>query len=55
VEDTAVDYSRYFWQSDKVRLHPLRAEDAEQSFIIFPEASQLPGRLLAGKCDIICP
>jgi RimJ/RimL family protein N-acetyltransferase len=28
-----VDYSRYFWQGDKVRLRPLQIEDAEQGFI----------------------
>jgi RimJ/RimL family protein N-acetyltransferase len=27
-----LDYSRYFWQGEKVRLRPLRIEDAEQSF-----------------------
>ncbi len=29
----AIDYSRYFWQAGKVRLRPLRIEDAEQGFI----------------------
>ena len=29
----ALDYSRYFWQGEKVRLRPLRAEDAQQFFI----------------------
>jgi RimJ/RimL family protein N-acetyltransferase len=33
MKDTAVDYSRYFWQGDTVRLRPLRIEDAEQSFV----------------------
>jgi RimJ/RimL family protein N-acetyltransferase len=33
VKDTAMDYSRYFWQGEKVRLRPLRIEDAEQFFI----------------------
>jgi RimJ/RimL family protein N-acetyltransferase len=28
-----VDCSRYFWQGDRVRLRPLRAEDAEQFFL----------------------
>jgi RimJ/RimL family protein N-acetyltransferase len=28
-----MDYSRYFWQGDLVRLRPLRADDAEQCFI----------------------
>lgn len=28
-----MDYSDYFWQGDKVRLRPLRTEDAEQAFI----------------------
>jgi hypothetical protein len=32
VTDMALDYSRYFWQGKKVRLRPLRIEDAEQSF-----------------------
>ncbi len=31
--ETALDYSRYFWQGEKVRLRPLRIEDAEQRFI----------------------
>ncbi|MFC1879670.1 GNAT family N-acetyltransferase [Chloroflexota bacterium] len=30
--DATLDYSRYFWQGEKVRLRPLRIEDAEQSF-----------------------
>jgi hypothetical protein len=25
--DTRLDYSRYFWQGDKVRLRPTRVED----------------------------
>ena len=33
MRDTAADYSRYFWQGERVRLRPLRIEDAEQSFI----------------------
>jgi RimJ/RimL family protein N-acetyltransferase len=32
VTDAALDYSRYFWQGEKVRLRPLRPEDAEQGF-----------------------
>jgi RimJ/RimL family protein N-acetyltransferase len=32
MKDTALDYSRYFWQGDKVKLRPLRIEDSEQSF-----------------------
>jgi RimJ/RimL family protein N-acetyltransferase len=32
VDDTALDYSRYFWQGEKVRLRPLRIEDAEHGF-----------------------
>jgi pimeloyl-ACP methyl ester carboxylesterase len=28
-----MDYSRYFWQGEKVRLRPLRIEDAEQFFM----------------------
>ena len=31
--DKALDYSRYFWQGDEVRLRPLRVEDAEQLFV----------------------
>ena len=30
--ESALDYSRYFWQGARVRLRPLRMEDAEQSF-----------------------
>ncbi len=30
---TDLDYSSYFWQGEKVRLRPLRIDDAEQSFI----------------------
>jgi RimJ/RimL family protein N-acetyltransferase len=33
VKETDLDYSRYFWQGEKVRLRPLRIEDAEQNFI----------------------
>jgi RimJ/RimL family protein N-acetyltransferase len=33
VKGAAADFSRYFWQGDRVRLRPLRAEDAEQFFI----------------------
>ena len=33
MNDRPADYSRYFWQGQKVRLRPLRIEDAEQSFI----------------------
>ena len=32
MNETALDYSRYFWQVGKVRLRPLRIEDAESSF-----------------------
>jgi RimJ/RimL family protein N-acetyltransferase len=28
-----MDYSKYFWQGDKIRLRPLKVEDAEQSYI----------------------
>ena len=28
-----MDYSKYFWQGEKVRLRPVSVEDAEQSFI----------------------
>ena len=27
-----MDYSKYFWQGNKVRLRPVRPEDAEQSY-----------------------
>jgi len=27
-----LDYSRYFWQGQKIRLRPLRTDDAERSF-----------------------
>lgn len=33
MEDSRLDYSRYFWQGDKVRLRPVRADDAEAIFI----------------------
>ena len=33
MNEAGVDYSRYFWQGEKVRLRPLRIEDAEQSFV----------------------
>lgn len=33
VEGLTLDYSHYFWQGKKIRLRPLRIEDAEQSFI----------------------
>jgi len=33
LSDPALDYSRYFWQGDRVRLRPLRLEDAEDSFV----------------------
>jgi RimJ/RimL family protein N-acetyltransferase len=33
VNEPGIDYSRYFWQGEKVRLRPLRIEDAEQAFI----------------------
>jgi hypothetical protein len=29
----ALDYSRYFWQGESVRLRPLRLEDAESAFV----------------------
>lgn len=31
--ENTLDYSRYFWQGKKIRLRPMRAEDAEQTFI----------------------
>ena len=33
MKETTLDYSRYFWQAEKVRLRPLRLEDAEGGFI----------------------
>jgi RimJ/RimL family protein N-acetyltransferase len=33
MKDTATNYSRYFWQGEKVRLRPLQIEDAEQGFM----------------------
>ena len=30
--DRSLDYSRYFWQGQNVRLRPMRIEDAEQKF-----------------------
>jgi RimJ/RimL family protein N-acetyltransferase len=33
METKSIDYSRYFWQGELVRLRPLRLEDAEQSFL----------------------
>ncbi len=33
MKETALDYSRYFWQGEKVRLRPLRLDDAEAAFI----------------------
>lgn len=33
METKALDYSRYFWQGEKVRLRPVRIEDAEQAFL----------------------
>ena len=30
---TVLDFSRYFWQGENVRLRPMRIEDAEQHFI----------------------
>jgi RimJ/RimL family protein N-acetyltransferase len=32
VNEPAPDYSRYFWQGEKVRLRPIRIEDAERAF-----------------------
>lgn len=32
MKDDGLDYSRYFWQGDKVRLRPLRPDDAEHAF-----------------------
>ncbi|MFO7711988.1 MAG: GNAT family protein [Dehalococcoidia bacterium] len=31
--ENTLDYSRYFWQGKKIRLRPMRAEDAEQTFL----------------------
>jgi RimJ/RimL family protein N-acetyltransferase len=33
METTSIDYSRYFWRGELVRLRPLRLEDAEHSFL----------------------
>lgn len=33
MNETALDYSRYFWQGEKVRLCPVRVEHAERAFI----------------------
>jgi RimJ/RimL family protein N-acetyltransferase len=33
VKGTGLDYSRYFWQGEKVRLRPLRLDDAEAAFV----------------------
>ncbi len=35
MEDVALDYSRYFWQGEKVRLRPVRKTDAGKSFATF--------------------
>jgi RimJ/RimL family protein N-acetyltransferase len=32
MEDTALDYSRYYWQGDKIRLRPIQLDDAERFF-----------------------
>jgi RimJ/RimL family protein N-acetyltransferase len=32
MDGTALDYSHYFWQGEKVRLRPLSLEDAEHGF-----------------------
>ncbi|MHB1317512.1 MAG: GNAT family N-acetyltransferase, partial [Anaerolineae bacterium] len=32
MSDITLDYSRYFWQGDKVRLRPLVPEDAAFSY-----------------------
>lgn len=32
VEDTELDYSHYYWQGDKVRLRPVRLDDADRFF-----------------------
>jgi RimJ/RimL family protein N-acetyltransferase len=31
--ESALDYSCYFWQGEKVRVRPMRTDDAEQRFI----------------------
>ena len=33
LKETGLDYSRYFWQGEKVRLRPLRLEDAEVALV----------------------
>jgi RimJ/RimL family protein N-acetyltransferase len=32
MENVALDYSRYFWQGEKVRLRPVRVDDAERFY-----------------------
>jgi RimJ/RimL family protein N-acetyltransferase len=41
MKENELDYSHYFWQGEKVRLRPLRLEDAEQGFI---ESLDTPSR-----------
>lgn len=31
MESASLDYSRYFWQGERVRLRPVRVEDAEDA------------------------
>ncbi len=33
MRELSLDYSRYFWQGEKVRLRPVRVEDAEGMFM----------------------
>jgi hypothetical protein len=33
MEGVTLDYSNYFWKGEKVKLRPLRIEDAEQRYI----------------------
>jgi RimJ/RimL family protein N-acetyltransferase len=33
VTESTLDFSRYFWQGEQVRLRPFRVEDAERRFI----------------------
>ncbi len=41
--ENTLDYSRYFWQGEKVRFRPLRTDDAERSFVGILDS---PGRQL---------
>ena len=49
--ESTFDYSRYFWQGEKVRLRPARVEDAEQRFI---DSLDSPSRQIL-QCGIELP